>query len=91
MEPSMELTKKQMMQIIVDQRAEMKALRTEMETLRSELATANKTIQTLLAENVALRAQVTDAWRGHLSRSVAGALAESAAHRRSLVTGRCVP
>ena len=48
-------------------------------------------IQAKDKEIAALRAQVHEAWRGHLSRSVAGALAESAAHRRSLATGRCAP
>ena len=73
--------------------------------LKADIKTKDKVIQAkdtenaallaenaaLLAENAALRAQVHEAWRGHLSRSVAGALAESAAHRRSLATGRCAP
>ena len=75
MEPTM--TKEQMMQIIVDLRADFERLEAVIVAKDEEIAT--------------LRAQVTEAWRGHLSRSVAGALEESAAHRRSLVTGRCVP
>ena len=73
----MDMTKEQMMQIIAALRADNVALREEVATLRAEVAE--------------LRAQMTEAWRGHVSRSVAGALEESAAHRRSLVTGRCVP
>ena len=45
----------------------------------------------LRAEGAALRAQLREAWRAHLNRSVAGAMAEAAAYRRSLATGRCVP
>ena len=59
--------------------------------LKADLKTKDKVIQAKDKEIAALRAQVHEAWRGHLSRSVAGALAESAAHRRSLATGRCAP
>ena len=61
------------------------------EQMMQIIADQAETIAALRAEVAELRAQVHEAWRGHLSRSVAGALAESAAHRRSLATGRCAP
>lgn len=43
-----------------------------------------------IAELRAEMAELREAWCEHVRRSVAGALEESAAHRRSLATGRCM-
>ena len=70
----------------------------EFERLKAEEAAKDRKIAELCAEEAALRAEeaalraeLREAWRAHLNRSVAGAMAEAAAYRRSLATGRCVP
>lgn len=77
---------------------ELEVARATITALTEELEVARATITALTAQNEAqtrdleeLRGEVREAWRVLMARSVRVALVDSDHHRRSMLTGRCVP
>ena len=67
-------------------------------TLKEQVSTLKEQVSTLTAQNEAqardleeLRGEVREAWRVLMARSVRVALTDSDHHRRSMLTGRCIP
>jgi peptidoglycan hydrolase CwlO-like protein len=77
---------------------ELKCADATITTLTEQVSTLTAQISTLTAQNEAqardleeLRGEVREAWRVLMARSVRVALTDSDHHRRSMLTGRCVP
>ena len=77
---------------------ELKCADATITTLTEQVTTLKEQVSTLTAQNEAqardleeLRGEVREAWRVLMARSVRVALTDSDHHRRSMLTGRCVP
>ena len=70
----------------------------ELKCVGATITTLTEQVSTLTAQNEAqardleeLRGEVREAWRVLMARTVRFALTDSDHHRRSMLTGRCVP